>query len=319
MTFRSINDDISMRFQAEVRDTDWRAVFQADRLDKKVEMFNKLLMKCMDLHAPLQSRTFKNLPALWLTADIKKAMYSRDKARRKWRVKGDSASYYAFKKLRNHIQELVRTAKRQYYQAEFSEIRDSDTVWSRLGHLGLVRAGRIHRRLPCGVDELNSYFASIAGTGGGQNECESPELIGSIFDDSNLHWSYVSPDLISKIFRRIKSDAVGFDGIPLKFIKLTLPYLLPVYEHIFNFSLQHSVYPHRWKLSVVCLVLKVRNPVEVEHYRPIAILPVVSKALERVVCDQIKAYLEHTDRQDPCQAAYKRGHSTQTCLIRWMK
>lgn len=45
-------------------------------------------------------------------ADIKEAMFSRDRARRKWKVSGDSASHEAFKKLRNHTQELVRTSKK---------------------------------------------------------------------------------------------------------------------------------------------------------------------------------------------------------------
>lgn len=55
-----------------------------------------------------------------------------------------------------------------------------------------------------------------------------------------------------------------------------------------------------------------------QHYRPIAILPVLSKALERVACEQIRGHLEGTAFLDPCQFAYRGNYSTQTCLIRML-
>lgn len=90
---------------------------------------------------------------------------------------------------------------------------------------------------------------------------------------------------------------------------------LPIVEHLFNFFLTYGVFPKQWKLVLICPIHKIKNAISVQHYRPISILPALSKVLERVVCDQIREYLEDSGLYDPCQSAYRNNNSTQTCLI----
>lgn len=93
----------------------WISIFLANGTNEKVDLLTDILFTNIFKHVPLQNRTLKNLPALWLTVDIKKAMQMRDKARRIWFKSKDAA----FKKLRNHMQDLIRTAKKQHYQNFF--------------------------------------------------------------------------------------------------------------------------------------------------------------------------------------------------------
>ncbi|XP_029167707.1 uncharacterized protein LOC114938112 [Nylanderia fulva] len=82
------------------------------------------------------------------------------------------------------------------------------------------------------------------------------------------------------------------DDISLRMIRLALPIIMPVLEHVCNYSLTCGIYPEVWKSALICPVPKIKNPVLANHYRPIAILPTLSKMLERVACDQIREYLE---------------------------
>lgn len=84
------------------------------------------------------------------------------------------------------------------------------------------------------------------------------------------------------------SNAVGLDGISSRYLKLILHSVLPILEHIFNYSLSSGVFPAGWKSALISPIPKIRNPTLAKHYRPISILPVLSKALERVVCEQIR-------------------------------
>ncbi|KMQ87873.1 rna-directed dna polymerase from mobile element jockey-like protein [Lasius niger] len=127
-----------------------------------------------------------------------------------------------------------------------------------------------------------------------------------------------SPLAIKKVTTRATSNAVGTDGIPIRFIKPAIHSIAPILEYLFNFSLTNGVFPARWKSALICPIPKVKNPSTVQHYRPISILPVLSKALERVVCDQIRGFLENSALLDPCQSAYRDNHSTQTCLLRML-
>ncbi|KMQ83934.1 rna-directed dna polymerase from mobile element jockey-like protein [Lasius niger] len=106
--------------------------------------------------------------------------------------------------------------------------------------------------------------------------------------------------------------------ISTRYLKMIIDSVLPILEHIFNYSLSNGVFPAGWKSALICPVPKVKNPTLAQHYRPISILPVLSKALERVVCEQIRDYLEDSALLDPCQFAYRSNHSTQTCLIKML-
>jgi hypothetical protein len=66
----------------------------------------------------------------------------------------------------------------------------------------------------------------------------------------------------------IRSDAAGVDGIPLSFIKLLLPVLIHIFNHIFV----SSEFPGKWKTSVVLPILKVSSLAKFSDYRPISLL-----------------------------------------------
>ncbi|XP_020298168.1 uncharacterized protein LOC109862504 [Pseudomyrmex gracilis] len=257
-------DEFYLNLQAK----EWEQLKISDSIDKKIDMLNDYILQCLNKHAPVQRRTFKNFPAPWLTGDIKAAMRNRDRVRRRWRRTGNNDDDAAFRRLRNQVQDQVRAAKARYYLRIFDSAQNPNTVWSHLKHLG------------------------------------------------RFYWKYISPQAIQKTVSRIKTNATGCDEISLKMFYLTMSYIMPVMEHIFDFSLSHGIFPNIWKKAVVCPIPKINTPTASQHYRPIVILPVMSKILEQIVCDQIQAFLEENDLFDPYQLAYRKGHSTQTGIIR---
>jgi hypothetical protein len=79
----------------------------------------------------------------------------------------------------------------------------------------------------------------------------------------------------------VTSQAMGAVLIPVPFIKLCLPVILPVIEHILNYSLQNGVFPELWKKANIVPIPKVKQPKECKDYRPVSILCVLSKVLEK--------------------------------------
>ena len=51
-------------------------------------------------------------------------------------------------------------------------------------------------------------------------------------------------------------------------------------------------------------------------YRPVSNLPFVSKIIEKVVSDQINSFTDLHSLNDPLQSAFKKGHSTETALVK---
>lgn len=111
---RSFKNFREQNFLSEVDECDWTDLITSDCLENKVQIFNDRLLNCLDNHAPLKRICFKNLPAPWLTTEIHSAMRERNNMRRIWRRNRNVASYARFRVMRNHVQNLIRTAKRNY-------------------------------------------------------------------------------------------------------------------------------------------------------------------------------------------------------------
>src|SRR5436190_4915195 len=290
----------------------------SDCIDNKVQIFNDRFLKCVDNHAPLKQICFKNLPASWLTVEIRCAMHERNVLRRTWRRTRNAAAYNNFKTMRNKVQHLIRTAKKNYYLEIFSCMDKPANIWGKLRHLGLIRVKDSNRRLTHSVEELNAFFGDI-GTQNIDNDTQNnTDFSSENFDDTKFYFKHITPDIISRAFGRIKSGAIGIDDISSRLIKASLFYVMPIIEHIFNFSLTNGVVPKIWKSATIIPLPKTKHPTMVQHYRPISVLPVLSKVLERVVSDQLIDFLSERGLSDPCQFAYKRNTSTQTCIIRML-
>lgn len=115
--FKNFNENL---FLADILSADWTDLLASDCIEEKTYIFNSHLLYYYNKHASLRRVLFRNLPAPWLTSEIRKEMRARDLARRVWRRSRLSIHYNEFRTLRNRVQCLVRLAKRDYYQDAFS-------------------------------------------------------------------------------------------------------------------------------------------------------------------------------------------------------
>ena len=96
-----------------------------------------------------------------------------------------------------------------------------------------------------------------------------------------------------KIIKGLKnSKSSGIDFIDTAIVKLVANEILPALTHIINLSISNSIFPTMWKHSKVVPLLKKGDPLLAKNYRPVAVLPILSKILEKVVFKQIVKYLD---------------------------
>lgn len=108
-------------FVSEVSEINWSELMALENIEYKVETFNEKLLRCLNKHAPLKHIRFRNLPAPWLTDEIRRVMRVRYGARRLWRRTKNITNHELFKTERNRVQNLIRTAKKNYYDLLLSE------------------------------------------------------------------------------------------------------------------------------------------------------------------------------------------------------
>ena len=109
------------------------------------------------------------------------------------------------------------------------------------------------------------------------------------------------------------NKAAGPDEIPARILKETAATIAPSLCTLFNRSLEVGYIPREWKLANVVPVHKKDEKHHVENYRPISLLCIVSKVLERCVLNRIKERLEELIAD--CQHGFRCGRSCVTNLL----
>ena len=126
----------------------------------------------------------------------------------------------------------------------------------------------------------------------------------------------VHPDVVLKIVQNLKnSKSTGLDDIDTNTLKLIIIDILPALTHIVNLSLTTLTFPKSWKLAKVVPLLKKGDPLSPQNYRPVALLSVLSKVLERVVFMQVVKYMDENSLLHPSHHGSRAGHSTSTAAI----
>ena len=123
------------------------------------------------------------------------------------------------------------------------------------------------------------------------------------------------PELSHCIRRMSASRAVGLDGVPLFAVRRCFPVVGPHLLRLINLSMRTGVFPECWKLACVVPLPKSGDLTKPCNHRPISLLSVLSKVLEKVVCVQLADYLETNRLLSHCQYAYRSHHSTEDAVL----
>ena len=93
--------------------------------------------------------------------------------------------------------------------------------------------------------------------------------------------------------------------------------------HIVNLSIVSQEFPVYWKRTKIVPLFKKGDKSDPKNYRPVAIVPILSKVLERVIFNQLSTYLEINNLIHPNHHAYRKNHNTTTALVQmydgWLK
>ena len=106
----------------------------------------------------------------------------------------------------------------------------------------------------------------------------------------------------------------GVDNISGKFLKDGAKVLALPISQICNLSIKHSIFPRDCKIAKIVPLYKKGCRTDPKNYRPISLLPIVSKIIERTVHKQLQEYLDNSDILYKFQSGFRSNHSTDTSL-----
>ncbi|KAJ0175142.1 hypothetical protein K1T71_009283 [Dendrolimus kikuchii] len=295
---------------------DWSGVANAVSIDDKVNAFNTTLLGLYDLHAPLRQIKLKHHPAPWLTDEIKCLINQKSKAKTRFKCRPTDVNRQAFINARNRCNRACRNAQRRYIHSSV-ENDNPAKVWKFLKSLGVGKSSHVSNSNNLNINLLNQHFATSSDFSPTIKSktlkviCSLPTPQHSPFVLSQ----FTDCDVVRAV-KSITSNAVGSDIISRNMILPILDVISPIISHILNYSIATTTFPLAWREAEIIPLPKKRNPLSFSDFRPISILSFMSKVLERLVHQQLSAFLNKNCLMNPYQSGFRPGHSTTTALIK---
>ena len=94
--------------------------------------------------------------------------------------------------------------------------------------------------------------------------------------------------------------STGYDNISVSFIKPVVEYIASPLTFLKNKSIEESKFLDQWKIARISHIPKATNSIELKDYRPISILPILSKVYEKLVLLQITDFIETQQVYNKC-------------------
>ena len=124
----------------------------------------------------------------------------------------------------------------------------------------------------------------------------------------------IKASVVESLFTKLNvKKSAGRDSISGKLLKVCDSQLCSVFANLFNCSLRECCVPSVWKNSVICPVLKKRNPSSLNDYRPVALTSIVMKCFEKLVFQLLLTFTN--EHLDPLQFAYKPHRGTDDVIL----
>ena len=172
-------------------------------------------------------------------------------------------------------------------------------------------------------DQLNRYFIKTTERTMGSLSNKATDLVDLIDSPSEpdrypFQLRTVSTEEVLKEISLLRPDcSTGIDQIPVKYVKQVGDFLTGPLAHIINVCSSNSQFPRIWKTARISPDPKVDNPKQNADYRPVSILPVLSKVSERLVLKQLVHSIDEQFLLLPSISGFRKGQSTTTVHHNW--
>ena len=304
-------------------------ILNTDNIDIQVPIITKVMNDCIEKCAPVVTKQINRPPAPWIDQNIKDAMKERDYIKK--RLKSDRYNVTLqteHKERKNAIKSSLHRAKSKYFQDEFVKCgRNSTKKWKVAKKLIPENSKNSNKQVLNDVqnkaEQFNKFFSNVGketfrrtqeslnNTTNNRRARVEPNLALPLFRPTP-----VSVDIVILTFKRLKeTNAIGSDDLAYHFIRDSLPVTAFYITVIVNTSIVTGLYATLWKHAIVVPVFKSGDFDEPSNFRPISILPILSKILERIVADQLMEHLETNQLISNTQHGFRSKLSTETALL----
>ena len=329
ITFRLNNETNREKFRQLLLEFDWLSL-ASDNPNDYVENFSLKIDNLYCSTFPLKTKYISKRKALnpWFTPDLKGLINRKSTYFNLMRcgaiTKEENNTF------KNRIKSVIRKAKNDYYKNLFE--RNTGNIketWKLLNEV--MDRDKKSEKIKCildgGVeiendqaiaDIFGEYFhkvpldldAGICDTG-----VDPLSFLSEPSDSLLVTFEPCTPMECYKIIKDMKITKQNLNSIPVRLFVSNGDILSLVICDMINRAMGSGIFPDLLKVARVVPIYKkgdARNP---SNYRPISLLPYLSKIYEKIIYSRLLNHLDNNNIISPCQFGFRKGISTLDAII----
>ena len=316
ITYRSFAKFDEDTFLADLLTSPLNNVYNYTNPEEALDFWIQSFKSVYDHHAPFKTRRVKHTPKpKWLTKEIEDTCIKRDKFLK-------DGNYEEFRKQRNKVTSLKRVAKQKYFNSLVSSKQNSKSIWKAINDLtNKPRPSQVNHNSKLSPDHLNDHFISIADKLIPENSTEQNDLdkLSKFCKSKNITSELTFPlmsvvDVYNYLLNLKQSATRGPDDIDNKILKISAPVISETLTYIYNLCIAKCFFPSHLKTAKVIPLFKSGDCSEPSNYRPISILSVLSKPIEKHINKYLYYHFDSFDLLSKNQSGFRKNHSCHTAL-----
>ncbi|CAG4975200.1 unnamed protein product [Colias eurytheme] len=313
---------------------DWNETLSSSNVDEASSYFYEILSKNIEKHSVKMkvSRRCTNIKP-WITPGLIRCIKHRDKLHKEAKAfPYDQIRQHIYKRYRNFCNKILRNVKIQYNSTLIDQNKsNTKMLWQTIKNISYpsnhtnssIELLHTNNDINSSLNNCNKYFTSVGKTLSDKIltklNISQGALINSYKTDNTASQSFfLSPTdetEVRKFINSINNDSSpGIDNLTVRTIKAILPEIIKPVTHIYNLSLETGVFPNCWKTAVVIPIYKSGIKNQPENYRPIALLNILGKVLEKIVNYRLTSYLDKYQLISDNQFGFRKNKSTEHAI-----
>lgn len=170
------------------------------------------------------------------------------------------------------------------------------------------------------ANHFNDYYVGIAQRTideANENQSVDENVLRIPWTAQSFFLREITVHEIVDIINSLKSKSNSNDTIlnPLV-LKQISQFIAPILKHLFNLSLQQGLFPPQLKHATVIPIFKKGDKTKVENYRPISLLPTISKIFEKIVKNLVLSFIDELNFFSNCQFGFQKGKNVNLAVYK---
>ena len=276
-----------------------------------------------------RKRNFVNTP--WITLAVAKSCKMKNKLHNKWIAAcgrpNETQAKHEFKAYRAKLRDIIRTQKSIYFEKRFNNCRgDIKKCWKVLNEIRNKRKkltfpkyinfnGNLITQRRIIIEKFNFYFVNIANNLNKNKTVDEFKNFEKFLKNRNERSAVFNDIETSEIIQIIKDlNPNKSSDISPRILKLFTHIIAPTLTTLLNNCLRSGIFPYQLKIARVIPLYKSGDKSDITNYRPISLLPVLSKIFEKLIHSRMTNFFDENNVIYNKQFGFRKKHSTVHAL-----